>query len=89
MTATASLEPAENLPDGAARLLAEELGSNIISEEKGEISLYFTNKPLEAKALLSISRKHQGHLKATASGRFILLSCAFLRPGKPVFSGRY
>lgn len=67
-------EPAENLLDVALlRLLAEELGSNIISEEKGEISLHFTNKtPLEAKALLSISRKHQGHLKATASGRFIL-----------------
>ena len=76
MTATASPEPAENLLDGAAPVAGRRTGQQYYHEEKGEISLHFTNKLPEAKHCFPY-QKVPGTPEDNRIRRFILLSQKF------------
>ncbi|NLN07298.1 MAG: transcription-repair coupling factor, partial [Firmicutes bacterium] len=65
--------PAENLLTVAhLRLLAQELGISIISEEKGDLMLRFTGGKIDGNTLLQYARQRQGRLQSATGRQFVL-----------------
>ena len=65
--------PAENLLTVAhLRLLAQELGISIISEEKGALMLRFTGGKIDGNTLLQYARQRQGRLQSATGRQFVL-----------------